>query len=141
MLKFVIFGLLAYLAIGLVFLRATITGLAKQKRADLAYKNEYPGSILFFATFFWPVLPLIYLVISGVIKDVKKLKQEIETLESLLAKERFLINQYESLIEAEPSTKHLFENDLLESRRKCTKWEEDLSKLKAQLERSAGFNA
>lgn len=134
--KFIAIGIIVYLLIGLVFLRVTITGLAKRKRKDPAYKVEYFGCTLFFAIFFWPILPLIYLVIGGVIKDLKKLKQEIDAVESLLAEEQKKVKQYEQLIETDPTTRYLFEDQLNESKRKCAKWEQDLTKLKAQFQKT-----
>lgn len=132
--KFIVFGVIAYLVIGLIFLRQTITGIARQKREE-HYKNPYPGCTMFFAVFFWPLVPIILLVIGGVVKDMKKLKQEIDAVEGLLKDERLKVKQYEALIEADPTTKYLFEDDLKESKRKVAKWKEDLKKLKAQYEK------
>jgi septal ring factor EnvC (AmiA/AmiB activator) len=134
--KFIVFGVIAYLAVGLFFLRMTVTGIAKQKRTDPEYKIEYLGCTFFVAAVLWPLLPIVYLIIGGVIKDMKKLKQEISSVESLLAEEQEKVKQYEMLIKSDPSTQHLFEDDLKESRRKCTKWEADLKKLKAEYEKA-----
>jgi len=134
--RFVVFGVIAYLVIGLIFLRQTITGMARQKREDPNYKNAYPGCTMFFAVFFWPLVPIILLVIGGVVKDMKKLKREIDAVEGLLKDERLKVKQYEGLIEADSTTRYLFEDDLKESKRKVVKWEEDLKKLKAQYEKA-----
>jgi len=134
--KFIVFGVIAYLVIGLIFLRHTITGMARQKREDPNYDNAYPGCTMFFAVFFWPLIPVVLLVIGGIVKDLKKLKQEIDAVEGLLNDERLKVTQYEGLIEADPTTKHLFEDDLKESRRKVAKWEEDLKKLNAQYQKA-----
>jgi hypothetical protein len=134
--KFVLIGLFAYLAIGLIFLRVIVTRLARKKRKNPEANIEYAGCIGCFALILWPLIPIAQLVMGGVIKDTKKLKQEIETVESLLKDESLKVKQYENLIEADPTTRYLFEDDLKESKHKCAKWEEDLKKLKAQYEKS-----
>jgi hypothetical protein len=133
--KFILIGITLYLFIGLIFLRVTVTSFARKKRADPEAEIEYAGCIGCLALILWPLLPIAQLVMGGVIRDAKKLKQEIEAVEGLLKDEKHKVQQYESLIEADPSTKYLFEADLKESKRQCTKWEEDLKKLKAQYEK------
>ena len=134
--RLIIFGVIAYLVIGLIFLRHTVTGMARQKREDPNYKNDYPGCTLFFAVLLWPLVPIILLVIGGVVKDMKKLKQEIEAVEGLLKDEQAKVKVYEDAIKADPMNALYFESELKESKRKCTKWEEDLKKLKAQYEKT-----
>jgi hypothetical protein len=132
MVKFILFGGIAYFVIGLIFLRMTVTVMARRKRANPDAKLEYAGCIGCATVFLWPLLPIVQLVIDGVIKENKKLVKEIKAVEDLLKDEQLKVKQYESLIEADPSTKYLFEDDLKESRRKVAKWSEDLKKLKAQ---------
>jgi hypothetical protein len=133
--KLIIFGVIVYLVIGLIFLRQTITSMARQKRKDPNYKNAYPGCTMLFAVFFWPLVPIILLVIGGIMKDMKKLKKEIEGTENLLKDEQETVKTYESILRDDPSRAILFEDNLRQSRRKCAKWEEDLKKLKAQYEK------
>jgi hypothetical protein len=134
--KFVLIGILAYLAVGLIFLRMMVTSWARTKRANPDAEIEYAGCVGCLSLILWPLIPIAQLVMGGIIKDAKKLKQEIETVESLLKDENLKVKQYESLIEADSASAYLFEDELKESRRKCAKWEEDLKKLKAQYEKS-----
>jgi predicted RND superfamily exporter protein len=131
--KFVLIGVLLYLFIGLIFLRVTVTSFAKKKRENPDAKIEYAGCVGCLSLILWPLIPIAQLVMGGIIKDTKKLKQEIEAVEGLLKDEQLKVKQYEGLIETDPSTTHLFEDDLKESRLKCAKWETDLKKLKEQL--------
>lgn len=134
--KFIIFGIIAYFLVGFVFLRFTVTNLAKAKRNNPDTDMEAAGCIGCAAVFLWPLVPIAYLVMGGVIKDMKKLKQEIDAVEGLLKDEQTKVKQYEGLIEADPTTRYLFEDDLKKSRHKVAKWEEDLKKLKAQYEKA-----